>query len=147
MPLRASPFSHQKAERRVVPMRAMAAGLALLALAGCNRVRHKLEDSVNNNAQMRQAAISSARESCIQQASAKAPPVPGIQTRISSYCDCFATKGLGQFTNAELASIGFHSGRLTADQQQRVLEGAVLCKGALMTPGHSTPRLQKGPSR
>ena len=103
----------------------------MLAPAGCGRVKEKIKESVDNNPEVRGSAVDSARKSCVQTAMAKAPKIPGIETRIDNYCDCFATKGLNKFSNSELASIGLRGGNFTPDQQVKLQEAATMCQSTL----------------
>ena len=103
----------------------------LLSLSGCGRLKQQVKESIDNNPQMRQSAIDNARSSCIQTATAKAPKLPGLDVKIHTYCDCFATKGLAQFSNSELTSIAIHSGHFTPEQQTKLMQGVLLCQGEL----------------
>ncbi len=108
-----------------------AAPLALLSVTGCGRMKQQVKESMDNNPQMRQSAVDSARKSCVQTAMAKAPKVPGIETKIDSYCDCFATRGLGKFSNSELASIGLRGGNFTPEQKVKLNDAVQMCSSAL----------------
>lgn len=103
----------------------------LLAAGGCSRFKQHIRESIDNNPQVRQNAVDGARKSCVQSAMAKAPKIPGIESKIDNYCDCFATKGLGQFSNSELASIGFHGGHFTPEQQRKLNQAVQMCSNAL----------------
>ena len=110
----------------------LAAPLVLLALAGCGRMKQQVKESMDNNPQMRQSAVDSARKSCVGTAMAKAPKIPGVETKINSYCDCFATKGLGKFSNSELASIGLRGGNFTPEQKVKLNDAVQMCSSALL---------------
>ena len=116
--------------------RSSALGCVLLCVAvgvgGCGRVKQQMKESMDNNPQMRQAAIDSARKSCVDTATAKAPKLPGIEAKINTYCECFATKGLGKFSNSELASIGIHGGHFTTEQQGKLNEAVAMCSSELL---------------
>jgi len=112
--------------------------IAVLAPAGCSRLKQQVRESVDNNPQVRQSAVDNARKSCIQTATAKAPKLPGVQQRIDNYCDCFATKGLSKFSNSELASIGFHGGQFSPEQKAKLNEGVQMCISTLRE--HAAPR-------
>jgi hypothetical protein len=107
----------------------------LLCDTGCGRLKQQVKDSMDSNPQMRQGAVDSARKSCVQTAMAKLPKVPGMETKVQNYCDCFATKGLGKFSNSELASIGFHGGHFTPEQQGKLNDAVQMCSGALLEHG------------
>ena len=125
-------MNRQRAATRVTRCVSLLAAIAgLLGPTGCGRVKQQVKESMDNNPQMRQSAVDSARKSCIQSATAKAPKIPGIETRIDSYCDCFATKGLGKFSNSELASIGLHGGSFTPEQQGKLNDAVGMCRSAL----------------
>jgi hypothetical protein len=106
--------------------------LLLLGGVGCGRVKQQIKENMDNNPQMRQGAVESARKSCVQTAMAKLPKVPGVETRVQSYCDCFATKGLNKFSNSELASISLHGGHFTPEQQQKLNDAVQLCSSSLL---------------
>lgn len=109
--------------------------LLMLGCGGCGRLKQQVKQSIDSNPQMRQSVVDSARKSCVQSATAKAPKIPGIEPRIESYCDCFATKGLGKFSNSELASIGVHGGHFTPDQQAKLNEAVQMCSSTLFEKG------------
>lgn len=108
-----------------------AGGLCAVLLVGCGRLKQQVKASVDSSSQLRQSAIDASRKSCIQTASEKAPKLPGIQARIGKYCDCFANKGMGKFSNSELTKIGLNGGKFTPEQQAKIIEGVQLCQGEL----------------
>ena len=118
--------------------------LALLCLpiSGCNRFKEQVKASMDSNPEFRQSAVDNARKSCVQTATAKAPKLPGMPEKIQSYCDCFATKGLGKFSNSELASIGVHGGHFTPEQQAKLNDGVQMCLGSL-GEAPATPTLHR----
>ena len=127
--LTANSSRHGRTQRAVLGL--LAAVTLLLTVSGCGRVEQGVRQSMDNNPQMRQSAIDNARRSCVQTATAKAPKLPGLDAKINNYCDCFATKGLGKFSNSELASIALHSGHFTPEQETKLMQGVQLCQGEL----------------
>ncbi len=111
-----------------------ALAVLLPAATGCNHVKQQVKQSMDSDPQMRQAAIDSARKSCVQSAEGKAPKLPGIDAKINKYCDCFATEGLGKFSNSELASIAMHGNHFTADEQSKLMQGVQMCQGEVREP-------------
>ena len=108
---------------------------AMLAAGGCGRVKQQVKESMDNNPQMRQSVVENARKSCVQTAMAKVGKIPGMEPKVNDYCECFATKGLGKFSNSELASIGFHGGKFSPEQQEKLSEAVQTCSSSLLQRG------------
>ena len=97
---------------------------ALLLLSGCGRMR----DSLNSNTDIRKGAVDNARKSCVQTAMSKLPnATPDVSSRVSNYCDCFATKGLDKFSNSELMEIGLSGGKLTDETKVKLNQAVQMC--------------------
>ena len=109
--------------------------LLALPLSGCTRIKQKMQQSVDNDPNMRQTAINGARQSCVQTASSKLPNTPGMSTRVNNYCDCAANKTINQFTNSQLVSMGLRGGKLTAEDQAKLDRAVEMCQSALTAPG------------
>ena len=78
-----------------------------LSLAGCKASK----DAIDANPDFRKGAIEKGRTSCVDSASKamKTPKTPEMDAKIAKYCDCFATRGLSQFSNSDLMEMGIRN--------------------------------------
>lgn len=101
---------------------------ALLLFTGCSHFKKQMDDNPDIRAQV----VKSSRDACVSKASEMAGNrSPELSARINGYCDCIATKGMGKFSNSELASIGIQGGHMNADQNKRLQEAVTECQGNL----------------
>ena len=96
----------------------------LLVLGGCSRIK----SSIDANPDFRKGAVDKARSSCVQTATANIPNAsPQMNAKITSYCDCFATKGLAKFSNTELMEIGLSGNKMSPAVQSKLNDAVQMC--------------------
>ena len=100
--------------------------VAAIALAGvgCKSVQNAVAKQADADPTLRPKIISSARTSCIDESKKSFPQIPNRDAVVNEYCDCFATKGLSSFSNAEIAGIGFTGIKNLTPEQNTTLNTA-----------------------
>jgi hypothetical protein len=111
-----------------VPLCAAPLAALMLLSTGCSHFKKQMDD----NADVRANVVRTSRDACVSKANeVTTEKTPEVSSRINSYCDCIATKGMGKFSNSELASIGLQGGHMNADQNKRLQEAVTMCQGDL----------------
>lgn len=112
----------------------------LVCGSGCNRVKQAVAEQANNDPNLRAKAVESARTSCTQGAQTSFPQIANRDQIITEYCDCFATKGLNTFSNADLVSIGFSGlNSMTPEQKKKLEDAAKMCVEDTRTKQQAKP--------
>ncbi len=95
---------------------------------GCKSVQNAVAKQADADPTLRPKIVSSARSSCIDESKKSFPQIPNRDAVVNEYCDCFATKGLSSFSNAEIAGIGFTGIKnLTPEQNTKLNNAATMC--------------------